>query len=170
MTDTELIIIVQLYNALDLDRMSVIEKGISVELSYVVKIYKERFLLPDELISYKKNQNTYLDSIKVVNNLTYDYVTKTYIIKTTKNYLPGFNIKKFYAGDNLKESYYQLNNNFFNTFVPIYLDLKNINLSKKYKYYVKIYAVFKAITIYPFPIKLPNPFNFITDIIKRRIE
>ncbi len=170
LNNNELVLVVQLVNGLNLDRMVIIEKGRSVELIFIIQVYKKRTLLPDETISIESDNDTQLDQIKITKQLNYDYLTKNYIVKRRTNYLSDVLVNKFYSGEDIKESYKILKEKYFEKKVSIFLSTNQIQLSRKYSYYISVTCEFKAVPIYNPLIKIPNPFNFKTSSVEAEIK
>ncbi len=168
--NTELVLVIQLINGLNLDRMVIIEKGRPVELIFIIRVYKKRTLLPDEVISVESDNETQLDQIKITKQLNYDYLTKNYIVKRKTNYLSNVIVNKFYSGEDIKESYKILKEKYFKKKVSVFLSTSQIQLSRKYSYYISVTCEFKAVPIYNPLIKIPNPFNFKTSSVETEIK
>ncbi len=166
--ERELVIVVQLRNGLDLDRMAIIEKGISVKLIYEITIYKKNHIfVPDEKVIINPKSKNPQKKYVITNELTYNYITRSYIIKTTKNYPSSTTIKKLYAGINLKESYRILKEKYFEKQLKLYARIRKLQLKTDQPYYVKVECTFKAVkTIYG-PIK--NKINFTTSTIESKV-
>ncbi len=170
LNNNELVIVIQLMKGLNLDRMVIIEKGRPVELIFSIKVYKKRTLLPDETISVESDNETQLEQINIIKQLKYDYLTKNYIVKRKANYLSNVVVNKFYAGEDIKESYKILKEKYFEKKLSIYLSTSQIQLSRKYSYYITVRCEFKAVAIYDPLIKIPNPFNFKTSPVEVDIK
>lgn len=167
-TENKLVIVIKLLNGLDIDRMSIIEKGITVKLTYLITIYQKNLVFFDELLTIDSNTQFPLNRLFITKELTYDYITKNYTVKVKKNYSSKIDIKKFYAGENLKESYNILKKKFFNKKVVINIDLSRIKLKKK-SYYVTVKSTFSGVKTFDFPFRIPNPFNFVASEIESKV-
>ena len=166
-SDQELIVNVKLENGLDFDRLYIIRKGITVKLMFTVEIIQKNVLWPDKVLKIK-NQKNPLTKLTLTKELTYDYITKNYIVKTMRNYSGDDNIEKYYSGDTERERFNVLKQNYFDSTVQLYLDLDRISFDAKQDYHVRIKSSFQAVKT--FPTFIPNPFNFETASITQKIE
>ena len=166
LTENELIVVSQLVGGIDLDRMAIIEKGINVNLVIQVTIYKKNYIF-DEVVKYIINTNKILTTLEIKKELSYNYITKNYIIKYFKNYAGDKNVENYFSGNDLRESYKILKTQFFEKKVIFYIDLANIDLKDGMSYYVEVESQFYAVTTIPnFPIAIPNTYNFKTKKVK----
>jgi len=161
----------KLKDGLDLDRMSIIEKGIPVKLTYKIAIYQSNFaFLPDELKYFDYNSQSPKKYLTISKELKYNYITRSYNIKITKNFSCEKKIyertSRIYAGRNLRESYRILKEDFFEKDVTLCCRLSRLQVSKNESYYVVAQSNFQAVKTFDFPIPIPNKFNFETSTLK----
>ncbi|MDH5682782.1 MAG: hypothetical protein OEZ36_14415 [Spirochaetota bacterium] len=166
LTDQELIVNLKLENGLDFDRFHTIRKGIHVKLIFIIKVVQKNVFWPDTVLSIK-NQKKQIDKLVVTKELSYDYITKNYVIKTIRNYSDDVTVDKYYSGDTVRERFVALKQYFFDSKVSLYLDLDRIPYDQKQEYYVKIKSSFLAVKTYP--TFIPNSYNFETAEISHNI-
>lgn len=161
----ELLVILQLKDGLDLDRLAIIEKGIPVRLTYNFSIYEKNILFFDEQINYNLFGDNSLEELNVTLLLSFDYISKKYKIKIKKNFTNEVETKYLYSGSNVRDSYNKLKKYYFDKKIKLYLDLKKFNIKKNNQYYISASAEFIAVKPFDLPFRIPNPFNFKTNTI-----
>ncbi|MDH4129532.1 MAG: hypothetical protein OEV44_12295 [Spirochaetota bacterium] len=169
LTENELIVVTQLVGGLDLDKMAIIEKGITVKLLIRLSVYKKNYIF-DEIVPYFISNNISIEELEFKKELNYNYITRNYIIKNIKNYSSDTLIEKYFSGEDLRESYQILKAKFFEKKVIFYIDLTHLKLVNGSSFYVELETLFQAVTTIPnFPIPIPNTFNFKTIKIKSEV-